>query len=97
MFKVIAKREVAQHLKIGAVAGGLADPLDIRRTDALLAGGHPACLAGSPVPRKNFFMGAIPELMSSRLLSSMGHQRIAGQAGMTLALKKREELFPKLV
>ena len=41
VLEVIAEGEVAQHLKIGAVAGGLADILDVAGTDALLAGADP--------------------------------------------------------
>ena len=39
MFEIVAKREVAKHFKVGAVAGGLADVLDVGSADALLAGG----------------------------------------------------------
>ena len=42
MLEVIAEREVAEHFKISAVAGGLADILDIAGTDALLAGADAA-------------------------------------------------------
>ena len=41
MLKIIAEGEVAQHFKESAVARGLAHALDIRGTDALLAGGDP--------------------------------------------------------
>ena len=41
LLEVIAEGEVAQHLKIGAVAGGLADVLDVAGADALLAGADP--------------------------------------------------------
>ena len=40
--KIISKGEIAQHLKEGAVAGGLSDILDIACTDTLLAGTYPA-------------------------------------------------------
>ena len=40
--EVVAEGEVAQHLKIGAVPGGLADILDVAGTDALLAGADSA-------------------------------------------------------
>ena len=40
VLEVIAEGEVAQHLEEGAVAGGLADVLDIAGADALLAGGR---------------------------------------------------------
>ena len=38
MLEVVAEGEVAEHLKIRAVARGLADVLDIAGADALLAG-----------------------------------------------------------
>ncbi len=38
--EVIAEGEVAAHLEEGAVAGGLADLFDVRRTDALLDAGE---------------------------------------------------------
>ena len=85
--KVIAEGEVAQHFKIGAVAVGVAHVLDVAGADALLAGGHPLAGGASTSPVKYFFMGAMPELMSSRLLSSLGNQRKAGQAQVLLALK----------
>ena len=40
--KIISKGKVSQHLKEGAVAGGLSDILDIACTDTLLAGTYPA-------------------------------------------------------
>ena len=39
-FKVIAEGEISQHFKISAVPCRLANALNIRRTDALLAGSH---------------------------------------------------------
>ena len=39
--EVVAEGEVAQHLKIGAVTGGVTDVLNVAGADALLAGGHP--------------------------------------------------------
>ena len=41
LLEVVAEGEVAQHLKVGAVAGGVADVLDIAGADALLAGADP--------------------------------------------------------
>ncbi len=38
--EIVAEGEVAEHLKEGAVTGGLADAFDIGCADALLAGGH---------------------------------------------------------
>src|SRR5690606_20845686 len=42
LFEVVAEGEVAVHLEEGAVPAGLADLLDVRRTDALLHGGRAA-------------------------------------------------------
>ena len=39
--EIVAEGEVAQHLEIGAVAGGLADIFNVAGTDALLAGADP--------------------------------------------------------
>ncbi len=41
VLEVIAEGEIPEHLKVGAVAGGLTDPLDVGGADALLAGGDP--------------------------------------------------------
>ena len=38
--EVVAEGEVAEHLEEGAVAGGLADLVDVERAHALLVGGH---------------------------------------------------------
>ena len=40
ILKVISKREIAQHLKEGAVAGSLSYVFDITCTNTFLAGGH---------------------------------------------------------
>ena len=42
MLGIITEGEVAQHFKISAMTGGLADVLDITGTDALLAGADTA-------------------------------------------------------
>ena len=44
--EVVAEGEVAEHLEEGAVAGGLADLVDVERTHALLVGGHAALRRG---------------------------------------------------
>ena len=38
--KIIAKGEIAQHLKKGAMAGSFSDILNIAGADTLLTGGH---------------------------------------------------------
>ena len=42
VLEIIAEGEVAQHFKICAVAGSIADIFDVARADALLAGAHTA-------------------------------------------------------
>ncbi len=41
LLEVVAKGEVAQHLKVGAVAGGVADVFNVAGADTLLTGRHP--------------------------------------------------------
>ena len=95
-FEVIAEREVAQHLKIGAVAGSVADVVDIRRADALLAGSDPAVWRGLHSKEK-FFHGRHAGIDEQQALIVDGDQRIAGKAGMALTLEKREKLLAQLV
>ncbi len=52
-FEIIAEREVPEHFKIRAVAGGLADIFNIGCADALLAGGY-ARSRRRNLPRKIF-------------------------------------------
>ena len=40
MLEVIAEGEVSEHFKISAVPCGDSDTLNVRRSDALLAGRH---------------------------------------------------------
>lgn len=71
MLKIVAKAEIAQHFKICPVTRRFPHALDIRRTDTFLTGGD--ALAGGVIsPVKYFFMGAIPELISSKDLSFCG-------------------------
>ncbi len=93
--EVIAEGEVAQHLKEGAVAGGVADVLDV-----------PVRMhfwqvvtrwrGGSSSPRNHGFMGAMPELMSSRLASFLGtSEKLADADGP--CLKEAQEHFPQFI
>ncbi len=54
MLEIIPKREIAQHFKIGAVAVGVAYLVNIRGTDALLAGSNP-CFRRRNFSGKIFF------------------------------------------
>ncbi len=50
-------------------------------------------LGGVTSPVKYFFIGAMPELMSSRLLSSFGISEKLGKAQMALCSQRRIEIF----
>lgn len=71
MLKIIAEAEVAEHFKISTVAISFADSFNIRRADTFLAGGN-SCARRLFLACEIFFMGAIPELISSKLLSLCG-------------------------
>ena len=92
MLKVIAEGEVAEHLKIGAVARGMTDIVDIAGANALLAGAH--ALA------RRYLLALEPGLHRShaRVYEQDGfiilrNQRKAGQSQVTLALEKAQEHF----
>ena len=94
--EVVAEGEVAQHLKVGAVAGGVADVLDIAGADALLAGGHPVAgrllLPGEPGLHGRH--AAVDEQQGGVVLGDEGE---AGQAQMPLCLKEFQEHLAQLV
>ena len=96
VLKVVAKGEVAQHLKIGAVAVGLADVLDIAGTDALLAGADPVA-RGLLLALEIGLHGRHAGVNEQKARIVLGDQREAGQAQMALALKEREKHLPQLV
>ena len=96
VLEVIAEGEVAQHLKIGAVAGSVADVLNIAGTDALLAGGDPVTgrllLAG-----KVGLHGCHAGVDQQQRGIVLGDQGKAGQTQMVFGLKEVQEHFPQLV
>ena len=96
MLEVVAEGEVAQHLKIGAVAGGVADVVDIAGTDALLAGAHPMAggllLSGKPGLHRRHT--GVDEQQGRIVLGDQGK---AWQAEMPLALKELQEHLPELI
>ena len=87
LLEVVAKGEVAQHLKEGAVAGSVAHVLDVAGADALLAGGDALAgrghLAGEILLHRGH--AGVDEQQAVVVL---GNQRKAGQAQMALALKE---------
>jgi len=94
--KVVAKGEIAQHLKIGAVAGSFADVLNVAGADALLAGADPMTgrlhLAGEVG-----FHGCHAGVNQQQGRIVLRNQRKAGQTQMSLALEEGEEHLAQLV
>ena len=87
MLEIIAEGEVAQHLKISAVAGSLADIFNISGTDAFLAGADPVAgrlLFTLEVGLHRRHAGVNKQKAGIVLRD----KREAGQAQMALALKK---------
>ena len=96
VLEVVAEGEVAQHLKIGAVAGGVPHVVDVAGADALLAGTHP--MAGRLLfALKPGLHGGHAGVDEQDGLVVLGYQRKAGQAQMAFALKVAQEHFPQLV
>ena len=94
--EVVPEGEVAQHLEVGAVAGGLADVLNIAGADALLAGAH-------PVPRGLHLAGEVglhgghAAVDKQQAGVVLGNQGEAGEAEVVLGLKEFQEHLPQFV
>ena len=94
--EVIAEGEVAQHLEVGTVTGGLADVLDVTGTDALLAGADTA--AGRlHLTLEIGLHGSHAGVDQQQGLIILGNQRKAGQTQMLLAFKEGQEHFAQFV
>ena len=96
VLEIVAEGEVAEHLKIGAVAGGVTDVVNIARADALLTGADAA--AGRldlaleiGLHRRH---AGVDEQKRAVVLRD---ERKAGQAQVSLALKEGEEHLAQLV
>ena len=96
MLEVVAKGEVAEHLEIRAVAGGLADVFDVARTNALLAG-------ADAVARRLLFAlevglhrrhAGVDEQQRRIMLRD---ERKAREPQMLLRFKVAQELFAQLI
>ena len=96
ILEIILEAEVAQHLKEGAMARGNAHALDVRGTDALLAGGHPMTgrlfLAQEP-----FLHGGHAAVDQQQAGVILRHQREAVQPQVTLAFKKAQVFFTQFI
>ena len=96
VLEVVAEGEVAQHLEVGAVAGGLAHVLNVTGADALLTGADPAAgrLLLALEPRLHGGHAGVDEQDG---LVVLRHQREAGQPQMTFGLEERQEHLPQLI
>ena len=92
LLEIIAEGEVAQHLEEGAVAGGDAHPLDIRRADALLAGGD-AFAGRGDLAREVLLHRRHARVDQQQALVALGDQREAVQSQVALGFKEIEILF----
>ena len=96
LLEVVAEGEVAQHLKVGAVAGGLTDVLDVAGADALLAGGHSVTGRLLLPGKKGLHRGhaGVDEQQAGVVLRDQGK---AGQTQVSLGLKEGQKHLTQLV
>ena len=96
VLEVVAKGEVAEHFKVSAVARGLAYVLDVRRANALLAGGN-------TVARRFFY--ALKVLLKGRhacvyqqdRVVPLRYEREARKAQVSLALKEFKVALTQII
>ena len=96
VLEIVAEGEVAQHLKIGAVAGGLAHVLDIAGADALLAGAD-AAAGRLLLPLEPGLHRGHARVDEQDGFVVLGYQRKAGQAQMAFCLEELQEQLPQLI
>ena len=96
VLEVVAEGEVAQHLKISAVAGGLAHVLDIAGADALLAGAD-AAAGRLLLPLEPGLHGGHACVDEQDGFVVLGYQRKAGQTQVALCLEELQEQLPQLI
>ena len=96
VLEIIAEGEVAQHLKIGAVTGGMTNALQIGGADALLAGGHTVAGRGN-LAGEELLHRCHTGVDKKEGFVALGDQRVAGQAQMSFGFKKREIFFSQII
>ena len=96
VLEIIAEREVAEHFKESAVAGGDADSLDIGGTDALLACCDP-CSRRGQLAREILFERSHTCIDKQKAFVALRNKRKARHSQVTLTLKKRKVFFSDLV
>ncbi len=89
VLEIIAERKIAQHLEKGAVPVGDTHPVDIRRADAFLTGGHPLARRGH-LPGEIFLHGRHAGIDQQKAVVSLRDQGEARQPQMALGFKKRQ-------
>ena len=94
--EIVAEREVAEHFKVRAVAGGVADVFNVAGADALLAGGHAVArrLLLTGEERLHRRHAGVDEQQRRVVLRDQGK---AGQAQVAFRLKEMQEHFPQLI
>jgi len=96
VLEIIAKGEVAQHFKIGAVSCSNTHAIDIGGSDALLAGGHSVSW-GLKLTRKILFKGSHTRVDKKDGFVVDGNEREGFVAQMSLGFKKGEILFSYII
>ncbi len=94
--EVVAEGEVAQHLEVGAVAGGVADVLDVAGADALLTGAHPVA-GGLLLAGEEGLHGCHAGVDEQQGRVVLGDEREAGQTEMALGLEEGEEHLAQFI
>ena len=96
LLEVVLEAEVAQHLKEAAMAGGDANALNIRGTDALLAGCH--TVAGRfLLTEEPFLHGGHTAVNQQQAGVILRNQREAAKAQMAFGFKIVQVLLAKLI
>ena len=94
--EVVAKGEVAQHFKVGAVAVGLADVFNVGGADALLAAGALGVGCGFGM-QEVVLQGCHARVDEQQAGVILGHKGSTGKAGVVLAFKERQERLAQFV
>jgi len=96
MLEVVAKREVAEHFEVSSVARGLADVLDIRCTNALLAGGDAVARRLLDTLEVLFQRGHSGVDEQDRIIP-LRNQRKAVQAQVSLTLEETQVALAEII
>ena len=95
-FEIIAKRKIAQHLKISAMASVLADVFNVQRANALLAIGNPRG-GRRQLPGKIMLQRGHAGVNQQQRFVVLRHQRIAFDSQMPFAFKKTQESLSNFI